>query len=96
VYNFWQYKRNQHQLVERLIEHFDGREKEGIFLIPVYVNLDCQHNYPRNNAPWNSRTAQQAIRLVNAVHPSPEGYRQIGDSFYFWLKAVLSGPEAKE
>lgn len=89
-YTRWQYKRNQHRLVERLIEHFGGREKDQVFLIPAYVNLDCRHNYPTNSMPWNSRNAQQGIRQVNAVHPAPEGYFQIGDSFYCWIKAVLS------
>lgn len=90
VYTRWQTKRNQHRLVERLIEHFGDRDKDQIFLLPVYVNLDCRHNYPVNNASWNSRTTAQGIRQVNALHPAPEGYRQIGDSFYCWIKAVVS------
>lgn len=84
----WRYNRNQHRYVERMIEHFAGREDDNISIIPVHVNLDCHHNYPVNNMPWNSQTTRQGVRQVNAVHPAPEGYRQIGDSFYFWIKAV--------
>jgi lysophospholipase L1-like esterase len=29
----------------------------------------------------------------NAVHPNPDGYRQIGASFYSWLKWRLAARE---
>jgi len=90
AFDRWQYKRNQHQLVERLIKHFGGREKERIFLLPVYLNLDCRHNYPVNGTAWNARNTTGRAMQVNAVHPAVEGYRQNGDSFYFWLKTVTA------
>lgn len=85
----WQYKRNQHRLVERMLAAFSGREEDGIQLVPAYINLDCRRNYP---------TALQAIeaggekilRQNNGVHPSAAGYRQIGDSLYAWLSASNS------
>ena len=86
----WQYKRNQTRLVERMIERYGGREKENLWLVPVNVNLDCQRNYPRTTALWNSRSAEKGVRLSNGVHPAAEGYRQIGDSLCAWLKAVLA------
>lgn len=76
----WQYKRNQHRVVERMIESFGNRESENIFLIPSQLNLDCARNYP---------TADNG-RQNNGVHPSGDGYRQIGDSVYAWLKAQLA------
>jgi len=87
----WQYKRNQHRVVGRMIERYGGRGKEGIGLIPAFVNLDCRHNYPGSKAPWNQRASSSGTRLCNGVHPSAEGYRQIGDSIYCWLKAALAG-----
>jgi len=87
----WQYKRNQHRVVERMIKRYAGKEKEGIGLIPAFVNLDCRHNYPGRKAPWNQRASASGMRLCNGVHPSPEGYRQIGDSIYCWLKVALAG-----
>jgi len=86
----WQYKRNQHRVVERMMEHYGNREEENMWLVPANVNLDCVHNYPQRTAPWNSRTSQKGARLSNGVHPSAEGYRQIGDSIYCWLKARLA------
>jgi lysophospholipase L1-like esterase len=85
----WQYKRNQHRLVERLMEHFGNREKENIFLVPVFINLDCLHNYPSETVPCNAQTTQPTIRQSNAVHPATPGYRQIGDTIYCWMKYTL-------
>lgn len=64
----------QHRLVERQLEHFRNREAEGIFIVPTELNLDIVAGYPENNA----------------VHPNAEGYRQIGASFYAWLKGRLA------
>lgn len=86
----WQYRRNQHRVVERMLERYGGREKENIFLIPTYLNLDTVHNYPRYTAAWNSRTAETGSRVNNGTHPSPEGYRQVGDSIYCWIKGVIA------
>jgi lysophospholipase L1-like esterase len=85
----WQYKRNQHRVVERMLEQYGPREAEGITIIPAYVSLDCLHNYAASTGPWNAHTAATGPRLNNGVHPSAEGYRQIGDSVYAWLKALL-------
>lgn len=88
----WQYKRNQHRVVERMMATYGGREAERLYLVPAEVNLDCVHNYPQLAAPWNARTAEKGVRLNNGVHPSAEGYRQIGDSVYCWMKARLAAP----
>jgi len=84
-----QYKRNQHEVVRRMLAHYAHREKENLWLIPAYFNLDCQHNYPQATVPANARTAQTITRQTNGVHPVTAGYSQIGDSIYCWLKAQM-------
>lgn len=86
----WQYKRNQHRVVERMLTKYGNRESEFITLVPTYLNLDCANNYPSAKAACNAATTKEAVRLSNAVHPSAEGYRQIGDTLYAWLKAQLA------
>ena len=86
----WQFKRNQQRVVERLMRKYEDREAEGISLVPVNVSLDCLHNYPTRTAPGNSRTSVKVTRLNNGVHPSTEGYRQIGDTLFCWIKAQLA------
>jgi lysophospholipase L1-like esterase len=85
----WQYKRNQQRLVERMRARYGDREAERIFLVPTSVNLDCLHNYPTQEAPANAESEVKQTRLNNGVHPSPAGYRQIGDTLYGWIKSQL-------
>lgn len=82
----WQYRRNQHRILERMLAEYAGREQEGIELIPAYVNLDALNNYPKIAAPANARAAVEVTRLNNGVHPSREGYHQMADSLYSWMK----------
>lgn len=84
----WQYKRNQHRLVERMIEAYGKRSDDHIDLIATYANLDCVHNYPGGQAPANSRSGEKVVRLNNGVHPAESGYQQIGDSVYCWIKGI--------
>ncbi len=86
----WQYRKNQHRLVERMLAKFSGKENEKLFIIPVYVNLDCVNNYPQKEEPVNARNPKKTNRNCNGVHPSTEGYYQIADSFYYWLKYELN------
>jgi len=85
----WQYRRNEQRVVERTIATYGGREAEGIYLIPDHVNVDAVHCYPTTTGPANSRTAEKVSRQANGVHPSAEGYRQVADSIYYWMKGVL-------
>jgi len=75
-YHRWGWKRIQHRLVERELEHFGGRESERIFLVPTELNLDPVDGYPENNG----------------VHPNAVGYRQIGASIFAWIKSRLESP----
>ena len=85
----WQYRRNHHRLTERMIEHYRDREEENIYLIPTVVNLDTELHFPTWSAARNARSRDMAVRVNNGTHPSPEGYRQIGDSIYCWIKSVI-------
>ena len=64
----------QYRLVESQLEHFGGREKERIFIVPTSLDLDPVAGYPKNNG----------------VHPNESGYARIGTSIYEWLKWRMS------
>lgn len=81
----WQYRRNQHSLVEAMIKRYGQRRDEGIQLIPTHANLDCVHNYPSGMEPPNAQSDQKIVRQNNGVHPSAPGYRQIADTVFAWL-----------
>lgn len=84
----WQYRRNQHRLLERMMETFGNREAENLFLVPAWLNLDSVHGFPKEEQKAHAHSDTSIMRQSNGVHPSPEGYRQIGDSVYAWLRSV--------
>lgn len=55
----WQYRRNQHRVVEREIEKWGGREQENLFLVPVHLNLDCVSGFDLRAYPRNARSTTQ-------------------------------------
>ena len=65
----------------------------NVQLVPVYLNLDCENNFPIAQEVINAGNKRRIARLNNGVHPSADGYRQIGDTFYCWMKAVLADQE---
>jgi len=69
-YHRWGWKRIQHRLAQRMIEHFAGHEGDGVFLVPTELGLDPVVGFPENNG----------------VHPNAHGYRQIARSLYCWIK----------
>ncbi|MEA3400933.1 MAG: SGNH/GDSL hydrolase family protein, partial [Armatimonadota bacterium] len=81
----WQYRRNQHRVMEREMASYGGREDEGLFLVPAFVNLDAVHGFPHRSIPANAHTDVEISRLANGVHPNAAGYYQIGDAIYCWL-----------
>jgi lysophospholipase L1-like esterase len=72
-YHRWNWKRVQHELVRRELQHFGNRQDERIFLIPTELNLDPVDGFPTNNG----------------VHPNETGYRQIAATIYSWIKNRL-------
>lgn len=83
----WQYRRNQQRVVERMLATFGGREAANVFLLPAHLNLDPVHGFPSVSVPAHARAATPVVRQSNGVHPSAEGYRQIGDAVYAWLRS---------
>ncbi len=73
-YRRWGWKRIQHRLVERQLEHYADRAADRLFVIPTHLNLDPVDGYPANNG----------------VHPNAAGYRQIGQTIFASLAAVLT------
>jgi lysophospholipase L1-like esterase len=85
----WQYTKNQRRYNSALLAKFTADNSLNVSLVPVYINLDCLHNYPQLTSEINHGNKATITRLNNGVHPSSAGYNQIGDSFFSWLVAQL-------
>ncbi len=84
----WQYKRNMHRMVERLLSEYVNRP--GVHLVPTYLGLDCQHNYPTGTFQRDAASQVEVTRQNNSVHPAQTGYYQIGDCLFDWIKGQSS------
>lgn len=84
------YKRNNTMLVDRIIEEYDGRESENIYVIPIHTNLDTVYNMGMETLPVNARNTDityQSPISNGGVHPVESGYWQIADVYTAFLKA---------
>ena len=84
------YKRNNHIWVKNLIEKYSGLEAEGIYIIPIYTNLDTEYNMGFAAQHPNARNTDitiQEITKIGNIHPDEPGYWQIADIYYAFLKA---------
>lgn len=85
----WQYKKNQHALNQAMLAKFKNHADKKLVIIPTSLNLDCDNNFPTVTEPVNVSNEAMITRQSNGVHPAPAGYRQIGDTFYAWMKYYL-------
>ncbi|MBR6372043.1 MAG: hypothetical protein IKS20_02570 [Victivallales bacterium] len=85
----WQYKKNQHALNQAMLEKFKNYADKKVFIIPTSLNLDCENNFPSATENVNLDNMAEITRQTNGVHPAAAGYRQIGDTFYAWMKYFL-------
>ena len=73
-----------------LAEKIRKQNPYRIHLIPTFLNIDCENNYPMRTEAVNQRNPDKIQRHIQNVHPAKTGYQQIGDTFYCWLKYQLN------
>ncbi len=82
-----QYLRNRRALVDAMLAKFEGDPRVSV--IPTHLNLDCENHYPATVEPVSAGSAKTVRRLNNGVHPDEEGYHQIADTIYAWIRANI-------
>ena len=86
----WQFRCNQQRLVGAMVRHLAvsgyGRQ---VSVIPVYLNLDTENNFPVREENINLDNPRLILRQNNALHPADAGYNQIGDTFYCWWENTI-------
>ena len=88
----WHYRKNLDYYNRALLE----KSKTMKFtIVPMYINLDTENNYPVQVQPVNQGNPKKVERQNNGVHPAKAGYYQMGDTLYCWIKARLARQENK-
>jgi len=84
------YKRNNMLFVKSIIDTYDERETDGIYLVPIFTNLDTTYNMGLESMPVNARNTAITYEspIANGgVHPVESGYKQLADVYMAFLKA---------
>ena len=86
-YTLWQWRKNLCYYHEKL---FKVVKELNVGLIPVHAVVDGDNGYPEQEEAANMHCEKKILRQMNAVHPNPSGYKQIGDCMFAYLKHILS------
>ena len=85
----YQYTKNRFMLSDRIMRKYKNGTDKNIRIIPMYHNLDCEHNFPMQAYPVNAGNPEKQIMPKDGLHPAPAGGNQLGDTLYAWLKWQL-------
>lgn len=75
----WQYRRMMQFYIAELLNEFDGRWDEKIYIVPGYLAFDHTTAYP-----------MASQRAQNALHPTEAGFKAISDSLSAWFVYLVS------
>ncbi len=85
----WLRFQNQFYLNNEMQKYFAAKHPD-IIMIPLVLGLDSENNFPVKKEPASMNSKTLVRRQNNAVHPNHDGYRQMGDVYYAWLKNILA------
>lgn len=72
---------------KKLIEVYDGRENDLLYLVPVYLNIDTEHDFNSQAVPISSRNPDVTMTIcTDSVHPANSGYCKAADVIYSMIK----------
>ena len=81
-----QYDFNIKKANAAILDEFDDRRKEGIFVCPMLAVCDTESGFPHEYKRVNIYSEMTRLECTNWVHPSEVGYKQMGDA----LAAVIA------
>lgn len=84
------YLDNYKSWVAFMLENYDttAMRSNKIFMPQFNCNLDRTYNFPQVEVPANSRTSKTIASWNNGVHPANEGYYQMGDVLWSFIKSL--------
>jgi lysophospholipase L1-like esterase len=89
----WQFRKN----LDFYIRALQKKSRElGFNLVPMFINVDTENNYPVRKQPLNAENPKETALLNNGIHPTRYGYFQMGDTLYCCLKAWLARTDVKK
>ncbi len=84
----WQYSKNYFAMNAAIIKYF-GNKDPKIVILPSQVGIDSENNFPVRKEAASYGTKNMIFRQDNGVHPNVDGYNQLGDIYYAWMKNII-------
>ena len=90
-HNYGQFSKAQRlALHERLIEEYDERESEGIYVVPFNLTIDTENDFKFEEKPLSRRNDTVKVKYCTDVtHPSTVAYNKMADMAYWYIKYNL-------
>ena len=91
VHNYTQFWKAQRlALHERLIEEYDERENEAIFVVPFNLTIDTENDFKFVEKPLSHRNNEVMVKYcTDVIHPSTVAYNKMADMAYWYIKYKL-------
>lgn len=91
VHNYTQFWKAQRlSLHERLIEEYDERENESIYVVPFNLTIDTENDFKFVEKPLSHRNNEVKVKYcTDVVHPSTVAYNKMADMAYWYIKYNL-------
>lgn len=72
-----------------VLDEFDNRRDEGIYVCPMIAFCDTVSGFPWGHFKANIYSDRDEIHCTNWVHPSDAGYKQMGDALAGVISAAI-------
>lgn len=92
----WQFERNTDYYRRTTAKIIKEMNDKAISTIPVFINIDRENCFPVRDEPVCINSNAMIKRQSNGVHPAREGFNQMADTVYSWLKYQMSDIDIKE
>lgn len=91
AHNYGQLMKSQRlALHERLIDEYDERESEGIYVVPFNLTIDTEHDFKFEEKPLSRRNDTVKVKYcTDVIHPSTVAYNKMADMAYWYIKYKL-------
>ncbi len=82
------YRFNIMKAAQRLIETFDNRQSDNIYLCPMSAAIDPDEGFCKGFFKANKYSEISEQRHTDAIHPSRVGYMQMGDALASVIECI--------
>ncbi len=88
------YQSNTWAARSAMMAEFNKNESwPNVYIGDAAMGLDRYWGYPYTEGASSARISKTEVKHTNCVHPNADGYKQLGDGFFFQSLAILSGLE---